>query len=69
MARNRGSEDEPIVDGWQRPRKTFLKNLTYLRGWSTKQQLAIIDYWIGKLFLERSSIEAKNLPPEPPKKS
>jgi len=59
----KGEEQTPIVTGWQRPKRTFQVLRDYLETKDEDLWLAIIDYWIGELFLLRSDAEARRVPP------
>jgi hypothetical protein len=54
----------PIVDGWPKPQTTFAYLVTYLKGKDRELWLPIIDYWIGRLHLLRSDVEAGKVPRE-----
>ena len=54
----------PVVGGWKKPFGTIAAVVEYLGGKDPELRLAIIDYWLGELFLLRSNEEARRVPAE-----
>ena len=53
----------PVVEGWKKPYGTIERVVNYLGKKDPELRLAIIDYFIGELFLARSNEEARRVPP------
>jgi hypothetical protein len=53
----------PIVHTWHNPQQTFRILKRYLDTKDHELWPAIIDYWIGELFLLRSDAEAERVSP------
>ena len=53
----------PTVETWHNPQQTLRKLKTYLGKKDHELWPAIIDYWIGELFLLRSDAEAEKVSP------
>ena len=58
----------PTVAGWHNPQLTLDRLEKYLKGKDYELWPAIIDYWIGRLYLLRSDAEALQVDEEKRKK-